>query len=174
MSRIFAIGDIHGCVRTFYNLMDKIQIQKSDTIYLIGDYIDRGPDSKGVIDLILELRQKDYSIRTLRGNHEQMMMDSAKSKHAFNQWFDNGGEAILKSFGVNSYNELNPVYKQFFPRTRFILKTDLTSLCTQASILHLIISSKTGIRYYGSEILRLKKETRRSENSTWSYPHHHR
>jgi len=48
-----------------------------------------------------------------------MMMDSAKSKRIFNQWFDNGGEATLKSFGVKSYNELKLVYKQFFQRTRF-------------------------------------------------------
>jgi hypothetical protein len=83
MSRILAIGDIHGCANTFHKLIfDEIKIRKSDTIYCIGDYIDRGPDSKAVIDLILDLRKKGYQLRTLRGNHEQLMLDSAKSRQA--------------------------------------------------------------------------------------------
>lgn len=57
MSRIFAIGDIHGCCKTFKKLiLEKIQLTKNDIIYCIGDYIDRGNDSKGVIDFILQLQ----------------------------------------------------------------------------------------------------------------------
>ena len=61
MERIFAIGDIHGCSKTFEKLLtDKIQLQKDDKVYCIGDYIDSGDDSKGVIDLILKLRGEGY------------------------------------------------------------------------------------------------------------------
>lgn len=56
MPRIFIIGDIHGCNKTFRKLvLEKIIIRKTDKIYCLGDYIDRGPDSKGVIDFILLL-----------------------------------------------------------------------------------------------------------------------
>lgn len=59
MKRIIAIGDIHGCSKTFKTLLHKgLKIKKHDEIFCLGDFIDRGPDSKGVIDLILELRKK--------------------------------------------------------------------------------------------------------------------
>lgn len=120
MTRIIAIGDIHGCAKTFHKLvMDEIKIRKSDTIYCIGDYIDRGPDSKGVIDLIIDLRKKGYAIRTLRGNHEELMMESLQDRQAHMDWYINGGDATLRSFGVSSYADFLPEYKTYFNCTRF-------------------------------------------------------
>ena len=76
MPEIFAIGDIHGCFKTFKKLLlEEIGIQQSDKIYCIGDYIDRGNDSKGVMDFIINLRIAGYHVYTLRGNHEQMMLE---------------------------------------------------------------------------------------------------
>lgn len=124
MQRIFAIGDIHGCLDPFRKLLlEKIQIRKSDTVYCLGDYIDRGSNSKGVIDLILELRSKGFRIRTIRGNHEQLMMDSAGDERIRDVWIENGGEATLESFGISSYEEMDPVYKQFFAQTKFFLRS---------------------------------------------------
>ena len=123
MGRIFAIGDIHGCKRTFQKLLQEMRIRKADTIYCIGDYIDRGPDSKGVIDHILELRKKGYQIRTLRGNHEQMMMDSAHDRQAHLDWYINGGDTTLKSFGVSGYKDFAPEYKNFFNHTRLCFQS---------------------------------------------------
>jgi serine/threonine protein phosphatase 1 len=124
MGRIFAIGDIHGCSKTFQNLLlDKIKIQKADKIYCLGDYIDRGGDSKGVVDFILKLRKQGYRIHTLRGNHEQLMLDSIKSKNSFNHWIKNGGDSTLKSFRISSYDKMKPVYKNFFNRTKFFIQS---------------------------------------------------
>ena len=124
MARVFAIGDIHGCNTTFQKLLlDKIKIEKSDKIYCIGDYIDRGNDSKGVIDFILMLRKKGYNIHTIRGNHEQLMMDSIQSEAKFKHWIKNGGNTTLTSFGISSYNELNPVYKNFLNQTKYFIKS---------------------------------------------------
>ncbi len=124
MPRIFAIGDIHGCSNTFRKLLfEKIAIKKSDTIYCIGDYIDRGKDSKGVIDIILQLRTQHYRINTLKGNHEQMMLDSTEDEEAFKLWMANGGDATLRSFDVESINELPPVYLNFFKRTKYFIET---------------------------------------------------
>jgi len=109
MSRVFAIGDIHGCSNTFRTMVrEEINLQKSDVLYCIGDYIDRGNDSKGVIDLILELRTKGFTIHTLRGNHEQIMMDSGESKEMFRLWMVNGGDTTLRSFDAESYDDFAP------------------------------------------------------------------
>ncbi len=68
MPRIFVIGDIHGCSNTFKKLLlAKISIKKTAKIYCIGDYIDRGNNSKAVIDFILKLRKNGFHIHTLRG-----------------------------------------------------------------------------------------------------------
>ncbi|MCK4813101.1 MAG: serine/threonine protein phosphatase [Candidatus Marinimicrobia bacterium] len=122
MLKIYAIGDIHGCSRTFNSLLIKeLKINKRDKVYCLGDYIDRGPDSKGVIDIILDLRRKGYQIHTLRGNHEQMFMDSINNKQEFQKWINNGGNFTMKSFNIQSYKDLSPQYKQFFRNTKYYI-----------------------------------------------------
>lgn len=125
MERIFAIGDIHGCSKTFEAMLfDKIQIQRTDQIYCVGDYIDRGHDSKGVIDIILKLRSDSYSINTIRGNHEQMMLDAFTIQEAMDVWSENGGRETLKSFGIDSLNDLPDHYLSFFMETKLFLEKD--------------------------------------------------
>ncbi|HZV44192.1 MAG TPA: metallophosphoesterase, partial [Saprospiraceae bacterium] len=120
MNRTFAIGDLHGCSRTFRKLiLENINLQKEDELYCLGDYVDRGPDSKGVIDFILELKEKGYKVHTLRGNHDQMMMDSDKNPEDFRHWVKNGGDKTLESFGIGSYDEMDSKYKTFFYQTQY-------------------------------------------------------
>lgn len=124
MQRIFIVGDIHGCSKTFkYLVTERIKLKKSDKLYCLGDYIDRGNDSKGVIDFILQLRKKKYQVHTLRGNHEQMLLNSENGKQSFSYWVRNGGEETLKSFNANSIKELKPIYLNFFKRTKFYINT---------------------------------------------------
>ncbi|MEO6869716.1 MAG: metallophosphoesterase [Ginsengibacter sp.] len=123
MNRTFAIGDIHGCSKTFKKLLlDKIKIDQSDAIYCVGDYIDRGPDSKGVIDFILHLRSEGYQIHTLRGNHEQMLLDSISEEFDTDIWLKNGGTDTLRSFELQSLNELPGNYLSFFGETKYYFK----------------------------------------------------
>ena len=125
MNRIFVIGDIHGCCNTFKKLLsEELDIQKSDEIYCIGDYIDRGKDSKGVIDFIIDLRIKGYQIHTLRGNHEQMMLDSTIDQESLYLWLQNGGTETLRSFGISSVNKLPGEYLAFLKQTEFFITTD--------------------------------------------------
>jgi serine/threonine protein phosphatase 1 len=98
----YAIADIHGCCKTFNALLERIQIGKSDTLYLLGDYIDRGPDGKGVLDTIMNLHCK---VVPLMGNHEELWLrmsgqggDYKTDDPDFNTWMANGGGATLKSF----------------------------------------------------------------------------
>lgn len=98
----YAISDIHGCCKTFHALIKKLQLKRSDDLYLLGDYIDRGPDSKGVLDTIMNL---DCNVVALMGNHEEMWLRvSAKLGDPFlcdadiDLWMEFGGQATLKSF----------------------------------------------------------------------------
>ncbi len=101
MSRKIAISDIHGCLQTFKCLVEiKIKLQVQDELYLLGDYIDRGPDSKGVIDYIFHLRETGFQVHCLLGNHEQMMMDGVESISSFSFWRKNGGKQTLDSFNA--------------------------------------------------------------------------
>lgn len=125
MPRSFAIGDIHGCRNTLYRLLfDVLHTEPGDTLYFLGDYIDRGPDSKGVIDLIHSLQQQGCHTVTLRGNHEQLMMDSGHSEEHFALWIRNGGNTTLESFGITSYAKMPERYKTFFASTRLYAETD--------------------------------------------------
>ncbi len=125
MPRIFAIGDIHGCANTAKKLLlEEIKIEKKDELYFLGDYIDRGQRSKEVIDLILELKNENYKVNTLRGNHEQLFIDSEKSFNDFESWIVNGGVATLESFEISRFSELDDEYKNFFNETKFYFETD--------------------------------------------------
>lgn len=75
-ARFFAVGDIHGHVETLKALLEeKISIQKGETLLFLGDYIDKGPDAKGVITYIEELKSRGVSVIALLGNHEAMFLD---------------------------------------------------------------------------------------------------
>jgi len=124
MARVFIIGDIHGCSKTFKKLILKsISIQKSDKIYCLGDYVDRGPDSKGVVDFILRLRKKGYNIHTLRGNHEELLLNSVNDEKSFLHWIKNGGDKAIASFKIDTIKKLKPAYLKFFKRTKFYIET---------------------------------------------------
>ncbi len=111
----YAISDIHGCNKTFLALLDKIGLKKTDNLFLLGDYIDRGPDSKGVIDTIWRLRAEGYNVRTLKGNHEQMMYNAytALLWEEIDLWLSNGGKATLQSFGVSRVLDIPTKYLDF-------------------------------------------------------------
>jgi len=112
--RRFAAGDVHGCSRTLRTLVeDVLRIGKDDILYLLGDYIDRGPDSKGVLNYLMELYMGEYDIRPLRGNHEQLLLDSLNDSEAFTIWKGNGGYSTLKEFGVAHPSELPKRYLDF-------------------------------------------------------------
>lgn len=112
--RRFVVGDVHGCSRTLRKLVeDAIKPGPDDILYLLGDYIDRGPDSKGVLDYLMELFMGDYDLRPLRGNHEQLLLDAIDDPEAFTIWKGNGGYGTLQEFGVSHPRELPRRYLDF-------------------------------------------------------------
>jgi serine/threonine protein phosphatase 1 len=70
----YIIPDIHACIKTFDSLLKIISLQKSDQLFLLGDYIDRGPSGIGVIDILINLQDQGFQIYPVRGNHEEEIL----------------------------------------------------------------------------------------------------
>lgn len=122
---IIAIGDVHGCARELNELLGKLPLRPDTTIVFLGDYIDRGPDSKGVIDTILDLGTRHHVV-ALMGNHETMLFDflaDPKSSMA-GKFLYNGGSACLASYGDASGNWQIPAsHIQFLKGLRLSYET---------------------------------------------------
>jgi len=123
MGRLIAIGDIHGCYRTFYELVNKhIGLKKSDRLILLGDYIDRGPAIKEVVDYIMDLIATGFDVTPLMGNHEWMMVGSYDDPAMLRLWYYNEGMTTLSSFGVTSVLEISIRYIGFFRNLKYYEK----------------------------------------------------
>ena len=96
--RIIAVGDIHGCAEALKTLITAIAPTPDDTIVTLGDYVDRGPDSRGVIDQLIELG-KICRLVPLMGNHEEMMLEVVNGKQSPYRWLQYGGVETLDSYG---------------------------------------------------------------------------
>jgi serine/threonine protein phosphatase 1 len=96
--KTYAIGDVHGCLTALETLLAKIPLKPDDQIVFLGDLIDRGPDSRGVVELILRLRQ-ERPVQVILGNHEEMLMHSRKDINYADAWRSFGGQEMLQSYG---------------------------------------------------------------------------
>ncbi|MEN6320583.1 MAG: metallophosphoesterase family protein [Syntrophaceae bacterium] len=100
MEKIFVIGDIHGCLSHLNAMMAKIDIDaEKDTLVFIGDYIDRGSNSKGVIDAILDIKKNIKNVICLLGNHEQMLLNYYLENRDEELFMHNGGMSTIISYG---------------------------------------------------------------------------
>jgi serine/threonine protein phosphatase 1 len=102
VSRILAIGDVHGCSKALDVLLADVNPHGADTVVTLGDYIDRGPDSKGVLDRLLDLHGTGRLV-ALRGNHEVMLLAARVSWEAADMWLRCGGAAALASYGTGDH-----------------------------------------------------------------------
>lgn len=98
-AKVFAIGDIHGCDIELEELLHKLPLETDSTIIFLGDYVDRGPNSKAIIDTIIGLKKK-YNTIALMGNHESMFLEFIKDPSSVLAGFFvlNGGSATLASY----------------------------------------------------------------------------
>jgi len=122
----YAIGDIHGGSKTFRALLEKLNLKHDDQLYLLGDYVDRGPDSKGVLDMILQLMVSGYDVRPVRGNHDDMMLQSfIRTRGGLSSsWLEEYGVATFGSFGVDSFKDLPRKYLMLLETMPHILMDD--------------------------------------------------
>jgi serine/threonine protein phosphatase 1 len=96
--RTIAIGDIHGCSAALAALLDAIDPAPADTFITLGDYIDRGPDSRGVLDQLVALSGQ-CALVPLLGNHEELLVAALRDREALKRWLSCGGVETLRSYG---------------------------------------------------------------------------
>jgi len=123
--RRFVIGDIHGCARTFRRLVTEvIKLGLDDKLYLVGDLIDRGPDSKGVLDFIFELRNKGFAVLSIKGNHEDMCLNAGHGLEFMEMWMVNGGLATLRSFDAEDPGDIPHQYRFYLASLPYYILLD--------------------------------------------------
>ncbi len=105
-ARLYAIGDIHGRLDLLESLLGLIEGDQKGraelpvTLIFLGDYIDRGPDSKGVVDRLIRGFSPACTPVFLKGNHEALLLSFLKDPFSGLNWLRNGGDAALLSYGV--------------------------------------------------------------------------
>ncbi len=116
--RAFIIGDIHGCLGMLNRLMDTIDWRPDrDRLIFLGDYIDRGTDSKGVVDFVLVLLKQSPFVQCLLGNHESGFLDFL-SGGDIKTFLINGGETTLKSYQRDGEILIPPDHISFYQSLR--------------------------------------------------------
>jgi serine/threonine protein phosphatase 1 len=104
---LYAVGDIHGRADLLAALLRQIEADAADrtaakkTLIFLGDYVDRGPDSRGVIEMLLNGLPAGFDAHFLKGNHEALLLDFLDGKARLDHWLLNGGDATMASYGVD-------------------------------------------------------------------------
>jgi serine/threonine protein phosphatase 1 len=98
---VYAIGDLHGCPDELEVLLDALAPGADDTVVFLGDYVDRGPAVRALVDRLLRLRDEPFASVFLRGNHEDMLLSylGVAGRHG-DVYLENGGGMTLASYGV--------------------------------------------------------------------------
>lgn len=113
----FAIGDIHGCLIAFETLLDSLELRPEDRLIFLGDYLDRGPHSRGVIEKLIELSAQPRHI-FLRGNHDDWLLQARVDRKMAKSWFAVGGRETLASYGASVVDEIPLEHFDFLKRAR--------------------------------------------------------
>jgi len=123
--RRIAISDIHGCGDTFETLLNQLNLSLADQLYLLGDFIDRGPAGQKVLDIIMAYQADHYQVYCLKGNHEDMLLKGIEDPYTHALWAQaNGGNSTLESFGVNHASELSGIYLAFFRALHYYIELE--------------------------------------------------
>lgn len=108
----YAIGDVHGCCDLLVPLLAAIETDaggRDHALVFLGDYIDKGPDSAGVLDLLMRLdADAAHSVVCLKGNHDLALTEAVASEVAAQKWLTMGGGSVLAQYGVVRAADLPP------------------------------------------------------------------
>ena len=145
MSRLIAIGDIHGHHQKLERILEMVQPRDTDQFVFLGDYVNRGPDTKGVISFLMEFQSAYPDTIFLRGNHDQMLLNALfeyrySSDHACQtsvyehqcctrcpgtiMFLQSGGRHTLESYSIQKINEIPQSHLAFIQQTRFYHSID--------------------------------------------------
>ena len=126
----YVVGDIHGCLAEVRYLVEQLPLERGDRLVFLGDYIDRGPDSMGVVSYLLELREQGkIDAVFLKGNHEDMFLDylGFPGNHG-DVFLNNGGHATLASYGISASNGAAEIAGQL-PQAHLAFYQNLETFC---------------------------------------------
>lgn len=138
MREHWVIPDIHGCAKTLKALIeDLIKPSKHDWLYFLGDYIDRGPSSKEVVDYLMHLQREDYNLRLLLGNHEDYLIRSyedelnlksflgiKQNNRKKKEWLFHGGKQTMESFKVSDLAQFPVEYIEWMKHLEYYIELD--------------------------------------------------
>ena len=114
IQRILAIGDIHGCYKAFRTLLQAVDPGPDDLLIMLGDYIDRGPESKNVVDRLIAL-DAEMQVVFLAGNHEEMLLAWRDKEYSESlMWWVNGGPATLRSYCLGDESLFQRLFRKAF------------------------------------------------------------
>ena len=106
---LYAVGDIHGRLDLLAGLLGLIDLdahasRPADrrTLVFLGDYVDRGPDSRGVVERLIAEEPQGFDVHFLKGNHEAMLLAFLGDASRLDHWRMNGGEETMRSYGVDT------------------------------------------------------------------------
>ncbi|RLD60674.1 MAG: hypothetical protein DRJ05_04185 [Bacteroidetes bacterium] len=138
MRKHWVIPDIHGCAKTLKALIeDMVMPTKHDWVYFLGDYIDRGPASKEVIEYLMHLQKEEYNVRFLMGNHEDYLLKAydeelkGKSFLGFKQkgkkkkeWLFHGGKQCMESYGISNLKDMPKEHIDWMRKLEYYIELD--------------------------------------------------
>jgi len=130
--RVYVVGDLHGCADETELLISHLEkeegLTQADVVIFVGDYIDRGPSSRGVVDLMIGLKQRFPKTRFLKGNHEDMLLDFLGFGGRMGEAFlYNGGLETIQSYGISVFASPEQMVKAF-PQDHFQFYNTLESI----------------------------------------------
>jgi serine/threonine protein phosphatase 1 len=164
----YAIGDIHGCLEKVIRLLDKLRYDPAaDRLIFLGDYIDRGPDSKGVLDLLLRLQGENPANIFLLGNHEDNFLtylQACTMAESASYWlkepfFAGGGMATLRSYCPQLRNPDDARLMASVPSEHVAFLATLQLYWTNAAYIAVHAGVRPGIaleRQHANDLLRIR------------------
>ena len=124
MGRIIAIGDIHGCLAALQTVLAAVDPRTDDTVVAVGDYVDRGPDVRGVLETLIALGKRTRLVPLL-GNHDETMLDICRGRtDLLADWRLFGGDATLASYGSDDPADVWPTHVAFLARCPLAFETE--------------------------------------------------
>lgn len=141
--RTLAIGDVHGCSRALDTLLNLVAPTEQDTLVFLGDYIDRGPDARGVLERVCGLALT-HTVVALLGNHEIMMLGARRDLQWARDWLRIGGLETLDSYHAQTTRDIPASHWSFLEKTcRFYYETP-THIFVHAGVdAHLAMADQT-------------------------------
>lgn len=129
--KTYAIGDIHGCLDELNELIDKIMNKNPDKVIFLGDYVDRGPDSRGVIERLIQFKKEFDGAIFIKGNHDAIMFSALTSYIDRQFWLQIGGDVVIEQY--ETYPDIPEEHYNFLKNLKYFYD-DGTHLFVHAGI----------------------------------------